>query len=324
MALHTAATMLPARVVLAIGALIGVIAAPGCGTAPQPVDSVTRTLTAPDGRTRSYHLHVPSALDSDTAVPLLVALHGGFGSGTQFEAASGFDDLADVHGFVVAYPDGTPIRRQGALADARTWNGGDCCGPAVDQQVDDVAFVSALIDQITADRPIDTNRIFVTGHSNGGIMAYRLACELADKVAAVGVQAASLEIDGCRPASPVSLLHIHGLADRNIPIDGGVGDGFAGIAFASPRESVSTFADIDGCDPAGQDGVSAPNAEVTTTTWGRCNAGVEVRFVTVAGAGHAWMGRESSPRAERLTGAPYMGFDSAAAIWSFVADHPRA
>lgn len=311
------------RVAIAAGILMAATTMWGCGPAREPVDSVTQTLTTPDGQTRSYHLHVPRTLDTTGAAPLLVALHGGFGSGTQFEASSGFDDLADANGFVVVYPDGTPIRRRGALADARTWNGGNCCGPAVEEQVDDVGFISALIDRVAADHHIDASRVYVTGHSNGAIMAYRLACERADKVVAVGVQAGALEIDGCRPSRPVSLMHVHGLADHNVPIDGGAGDGFAGVAFASPRESVRTFAGLDGCDPTASESVSATNADVTTTTWAGCDAGVEVRFVTVAGAGHAWMGHPSTPRAERLTGPPYMGFDSAAEIWSFLAAHPR-
>jgi polyhydroxybutyrate depolymerase len=285
--------------------------------------AVTQSITTSDGRTRTFHLYVPRSLPRHEAVPLLVALHGGFGSGVQFETNSGFDQLADAHHFIVVYPDGTPIRSSGALADARVWNGGRCCGPAARQQVDDVGFVSQLIDLIARHHDIDTARVYAAGHSNGAIMSYRLACELSDKIVAVGVQSGSLEVDPCQPTRPVSVLHIHGTADRNIPIDGGRGDGIAGIAFQPPRDATLAFARADGCAASSATTTSPDHADVSIETWKSCRDGAEVQFVSIAGASHAWMGHASTRRGRALTGAPYMEYDSSAAIWSFLAAHPR-
>jgi polyhydroxybutyrate depolymerase len=280
-------------------------------------------MTLADGSTRTYRIHVPRSLPRDTPVPLLVALHGGFGSGAQFEANSGFDALADAHHFIVVYPDGTPIRARGALANARVWNGGHCCGPAARQQVDDVGFISQLIDRISGQHDIDARRVYAAGHSNGAIMSYRLACELSDKVVAIGIQAGSLEVDRCAPTHPVSVLHIHGTADRNIPIDGGRGVGRAGIAFQPPRDAVTTFARVDGCPAASSTTTAADNPDVTIESWQPCDDSTAVQFVTVAGASHAWMGRTSTRAGQAASGAPYMRYDSSSAIWSFLAAHPR-
>lgn len=180
--------------------------------------AVEHTLTTADGRERTYRVYVPSALPTDRPVPLLVAMHGGLGSGAQFEENSGFDGIAEANGFIVVYPDGIGS----AVKDdfARTWNGGDCCGPAVKQKVDDVAFIRQLVGQLQQEHAIDPARIYAAGHSNGGIMSYRLACEASDLFAGIGLQAGTLSIDTCTPSHPVSLLHIHGTADENLPIDG--------------------------------------------------------------------------------------------------------
>jgi polyhydroxybutyrate depolymerase len=285
--------------------------------------AVLQSIKTRDGRTRTFRLYVPRSLPRHEPVPLLVALHGGFGSGAQFEANSGFDQLADAHHFIVVYPDGTPIRPHGALANARVWNGGRCCGPAARQQIDDVAFISQLIDRVAQHHDIDHHRVYAAGHSNGAIMSYRLACELSDKLVAIGVQAGSLEVDQCEPSHPVSVLHIHGRADRAIPIGGGRGGGLAGIAFRPPRDAVTTFAHVDGCPDSSSTAVAPDNADVSIETWQPCQRGTAVQFVTVAGASHAWMGHPSGRAGRALTGPPYMKFDSSAAIWSFLAAHPR-
>ncbi len=286
-------------------------------------DAVAGEIDTPDGRVRSYHLYVPSGL-GDEPVPLLVALHGGLGSGPQFEQDSGFDRLAEANGFVVVYPDGIPIVEG---RDNRVWNGGGCCGPAVEnrQDVDDVAFISSVIDEVEAAYPVDGSRVYVTGHSNGGIMAYRLACELSGRVVAVAFQAGSLEVEPCRPERPVSLLSLHGLADTNIPIDGGRGSGVANYSFNSPRESVETLAELDGCrsrlplaDPT--------NPDISGFRWTDCDEGTAVEMILVAGANHAWMGHPGNRFTTRLIGEPYPDLDASLVIWSFLSrrSRPRA
>jgi polyhydroxybutyrate depolymerase len=278
------------------------------------------TIRTPDSRDRTYHLYVPNSLTPGQSVPLLVAMHGGVGWGLQYAKNSNFDGLAEANRFIVVFPDGIGI---GPDNDStRTWNGGDCCGPAAKQNVDDVAFISQLIDTIEQSQPVDQTRVFAAGHSNGGIMAYRLACELSDKIVAVGVQSSSLELDSCHPTHPVSLIHIHGTADKNLPIDGGVGvDGISGVDFKPPLDGIHTLVSVDACPADSTTTVDADNADVTTETWQPCRDGTAVEFVKVAGATHAWMGAPA--QSTRLAGEPYLKLDSSAAIWSFLSAHPR-
>ena len=185
------------------------------------------TVTTPDGRTRTAHLYVPASLPDDAPVPLLVALHGGTGSGRQFERQSNFDGIAEANRFLVVYPDG--IGSGSGEDQLRTWNGGVCCGAAVNKDVDDVTFLRQLVEQLSREYDVDAARVFATGHSNGMIMSYRLVCEAADVFVAAAGQAGTLGVDACDPAAPISFLHIHGAADTNIPIDGGRGQGISGV-----------------------------------------------------------------------------------------------
>lgn len=295
----------------------------GTKAAAEPAGTTSDAqVRTPDGRTRHYRLYVPASLPARGSVPLLVALHGGLGSSTQFAANSGFDGLAEANHFVVAYPDGI-----GAFANGsgpQTWNGGSCCGPAARQAVDDVAFVAQVIDAVVAQLPIDPSRIYAAGHSNGAIMAYRLACELSDRIVAIGIQAGSLGVDACAPTRPVSVFHLHGTADTNLPIDGGPGSGIAGVAFRPARDAIDTFVAADGCAPTPTPGTDPTNPDLAVTTWSPCRAGTAVRYVVVTGATHAWMGHPAaSAAAAGLVGDPYPNLDASRAIWSFLAAHPR-
>jgi polyhydroxybutyrate depolymerase len=297
----------------------------GTAAAVTPIGRVVDgTLQTPDGRTRRHRLYVPASLPEGAPVPLLVALHAGLGSAAQFAANSGFDGLAEANGFVVVYPEGI-----GAGADERglqTWNGGYCCGPAMNAAVDDVGYVRELIDAVSADVPVDGGRVFAVGHSNGGILAYRLACELSDRIVAIGVQAASVGVDDCRPVRPVSVIHLHGTADANHPIEGGVGSGLSGTDFRPVRDGLVTLAAANGCDPLPVTTVDPSNPDVTVVDWAACGGGAAaVRFVVVEGASHAWMGHPpASPAAEALVGPPYPDLDASRVIWSFLAGHPRS
>jgi polyhydroxybutyrate depolymerase len=138
------------------------------------------TLTY-DGLERTYILHVPPSYNERHPVPLVISLHGGGGNAGHQRRVSDFNRLADEKGFIVVYPNGTGQRQDAIL----TWNGGACCGYAMTNNVDDVGFIRALIAELSNAYAIDPKRIYVTGISNGGIMAYRLACEASDVIAAI-------------------------------------------------------------------------------------------------------------------------------------------
>lgn len=126
------------------------------------------------GQDRTYLVHVPAGLSG--AAPLVLMLHGGYGTGAQAERSYGWDALADQDHFVVAYPDGLD----------RAWNsGGGCCGKAARRDVDDVAFLTAVVADVEARVPVDPARVYAAGMSNGAMMAYRLACD-SDVFAAIG------------------------------------------------------------------------------------------------------------------------------------------
>ena len=279
------------------------------------------TLRTADGLQRSYRLFVPASISG--RAPLLLALHGGLGSGVQFEANSGFDGLATANGFIVAYPDGV-TRFADGTGGARTWNGGKCCGPAVTRNLDDVAFLRAVVKDVAKSQSIDRSRVYAVGHSNGGIMALRLACEASDVFAAVGAQSASLETTGCAPRRPVSTMQIHGTADTNVPIAGGKGSGIANFTFAPPRKAAQTLAKVDGCRARPAQVRDAANRVLVLSRWRSCPPGIAVEFLAVEGAGHAWMGHPAqSPWADDYMGPPYMKLDSSRALWAFVSAHSR-
>jgi polyhydroxybutyrate depolymerase len=280
-------------------------------------------IETPDGRRRHFRLYVPSTYRSVVPTSLLIALHGGLGSSEQFAANSGFDELAEANGFIVVYPDG--IRAIPDRPGLQTWNGGYCCGAAANKNVDDVGYMNFLLDVLEERFVIDRERIFAAGHSNGAIMAYRLACELSDRIVAIGVQAGSLGIDDCKPEEPVSVLHIHGLADTNHPIEGGIGTGVSGVEFRSARVAVRTLAELTDCNDEPLIDVAPSQPDLELSTWSNCASGAEVRLITVEGAGHAWMGHAAaSELAASLVGEPYPNFDSSRAIWSFLAAHQRS
>ncbi|MGD9704569.1 MAG: PHB depolymerase family esterase [Acidimicrobiia bacterium] len=283
-------------------------------TAPvDAVGTVTHGTLELDGGRRTYRLYVPSALPAGP-VPLFVGLHGGTGWDDQFATTNHIERLAESNGFIVVHPDGV----QAAGGPGGVWNAGLCCARAVREDVDDVSFVNTLLDQLMIDHAIDPNRVFAFGHSNGGMMSYRLACELGDRIVGIGVVAATLAVDDCDLAEPVSIIHVHGTADTNVPIAGGRGaDSLVGIDFPAPMAGFETLAALDGCSAP----VVVTTGDVTTDRREPCAAGTAAMFVTIASANHAWPG--GTPIIAPAVGAGYPDYDATAEIVTFLLGHPR-
>lgn len=250
------------------------------GSQPIPVGQSTQSIES-GGVSRTFHLYRPQGLAD--AVPLVVMLHGGFGNGAQAERSYHWDDAANGGHFLVAYPDGLN----------RAWNAGTCCGEPQRDNVDDVGFLTAMVGAIAQEIPIDRARVYVTGMSNGAMMALRLGCQT-DTFAAIAPVAGTLLTD-CGAARPTSVLQIHGTADERVPYNGGPGKAFG--ASGIPRvdgpsaEAVNaTWRAIDGCGSP----TSTTAGDVTTQTAG-CADGRTVELISVAGAGHQWPGGEPSP-----------------------------
>lgn len=275
------------------------------GSTPIPVGSTSYSLVI-GGLTRTYHVYRPAGIS--TAAPLVVFLHGGFGTGTQAEQYYGWDAEAAANGFIVAYPDGYD----------RAWNvGGGCCGTPAARNIDDVAFISAVVARVEAGAPIDPRRVFATGISNGGMMDYRLACDT-KLFAAIGPDSAT-ELGTCPAPAPVSVIHIHGTADQNVPYNGGPGDGYAHIDGPAVPSVVAGWRATDDCGAA-----SDAVAGAVATSLATCPDGRAVELVTITGAGHQWPGSRDRPLIQKTLGLdqPSTALNATAAIWAFFAAHP--
>ena len=187
---------------------------------PKPAAPSIRDTLQHDGQTRIYWVHVPpNYADTDDSLSLVVALHGGGGSGPQFESQSKLSEKSDREGFIVVYPDG---RQNSGVLGLRTWNAGACCGQVASSlRTDDVGFIRKLIDKLSVRYRVDPKKVYATGHSNGAMLCYRLACELPDKLAAIAANSGTIQLKtACRPARVMPILHIHSQLDRNVPYTG--------------------------------------------------------------------------------------------------------
>src|SRR5271155_2365498 len=183
---------------------VPVVPAPLTGTRPASMDF--------GGRIRTYLLHVPVGYDGKRLLPVVFVLHGATQSADSAEKMSGMSAKADQERFLVVYPSGT--------GQISTWNAGNCCGYALENNVDDIGFFRALLEKLESDYTIDRKRIYFTGISNGAMMSYRAACEMSDQIAAIAPVEGALNVD-CHPSMPVSVLIFHGTADRLVAFNGG-------------------------------------------------------------------------------------------------------
>lgn len=293
---------------VALAVVLAMVA--GCGSdRPGPDGGGSATTVhefAFDGLERSYRLHVPA--HASGARPLVVVLHGGFGSGQQAELAYGWDALADREGFLVAYPDGW----------RRAWNtGGGCCGASADQRIDDVGFLETVVQQVRRDHDVDGRRIYLTGMSNGAMMAYTMACRTRAFAAIAPV--AGTQLVDCPDAAPVSVVHVHGLADTRVRYDGGPGEGVAHVDGPPVDQVVAGWRAVDRCAAP-----SVTTSGVVRTSTATCARGRAVTLITIEGAGHQWPGSEAR-RSGRLLGAdpPSHALDATSVIWQFFASHPK-
>ncbi len=248
--------------------------------------------------TRSFRLHVPPSYDANKPTSLIVNFHGLQSDAFQEEWISKMTSASDAQGFVVAYPVGI----------GHSFNAGRCCGQATQDGVDDVAFTRALVARIEADACIDKKRVFATGLSNGGHMAYRLACEMADTFGAVASVAGVLSVteSACNPARPIPVLHFHGDADPIVPYD-------AGPTYGAPA-SMNAFKKKYGC--ANASGTQAfQNGDATCIAYDGCSA--DLQLCTIAGGGHTWPGGNPIP-----FGKTSKDVDATQRMLQFFAAHP--
>lgn len=279
---------------------------PACSGKPAFAAGSTTRTTVVGGITRSYLVHVPPGYDPERTIPLVLLFHGFTSNPKDQLAYSKLDAAADQRKVLVVAPQG-----RGLIPG---WNAGGCCGEASLFQFDDVGFVKQVLAELRELFCLDEKRVFAAGMSNGAFFVNRLACELAEAIAAIGTVAGGLMLKSCTPGRPVSVLAFHGTADSTVPYQGGTLMGFKPAA-----ETDSFWATHDGCQGAPE--VTLQKGAVTCKTHRACSAGTEVSLCTIEGASgtHSWPGAGPWP----AVGNSNMDIDATAAILDFFAQHPR-
>lgn len=267
------------------------------------------------GADRSFLHYLPVHHSNDRSWPLVVVLHGGGANGENAMRMADLEGLADREGFILLYPDGT-----GRPGDrVFTWNAGRCCAYALETNADDSGFLIALIDLFVQRYGADPARVYVTGLSNGAMMAHRLAAEHADRIAAIAPVAGGFNVDGVEPKRPVSVIAFHGLLDRHAPYDGGVGEKSLFKRSDRPvREGMLNWVRWNGCnaDPERED-----RPEWTREEFVNGRSGSEVVFYTLKRQAHAWPGGRPGLRYGNAD-PPEPSLKASKLIWEFFKSRP--
>ena len=261
-----------------------------------PDDPNTYIRSIPhDGLERTYRIHIPPLFNKSIQMPLVLVLHGGGGTAEGMEeqlTLGGFNNLSDKEGFIVVYPDGIE----------KHWNDGrkNVTYRTHQEKIDDVGFISILIDNITEELNINPGRVYVTGMSNGAMMSYRLACEISEKIAAIAPVTGAIPEDivpQCSPSKPVSVLAISGTDDPLVPWDGG---DIKSPFFHKPlgkvlsvHDSVNYWVIHNNCSPISNitwlpDLDPGDDTRVRREIYGEGDEGTKVILYAIEGGGHTW------------------------------------
>ena len=259
---------------------------------------------------RRFEINVPEGYDGSKPVPLVVVLHGYGGNGAGAKEYFKLEAEARGRGFLTVHPDGTEDS-----SGKQFWNATDACCQLTATESDDSAFLTALIDRVEETFSVDPKRVFFAGHSNGGFMSYRMACEHADRIAAiVSVAGATFaDVSACTPSQPVSVLQLHGTSDVVISFTGG---SIVGDLYPAALTSVTTWAAYNGCDTAPEAGAASKSLDLdeylagkdsSVTAFAGCPAGGAVALWTIDGGSHQ----------------PALTTEFASRIMDFLLAHPK-
>ena len=260
------------------------------------------------GEKRKYLLYVPESYDPAAPTPLVFNIHGFAQWPANQMRVSGWNKLADQHGFIVVYPSGTGFPLRWRVSE-------DLANPGGPEK--EVAFFSDLIDKLEDEYNVDSSRIYASGLSNGGGMTLLLACKLSDRIAAVGSVAGAylFDFEDCQPDRPVPAIFFHGKEDQIVPYEGGPSERYT-LPFPNIAEFIHSYAAKNGCDlsPA----TVFDTANVSGLRYQGCIGNAAVVFYTIADGGHTWPG--GSPLPEWITGKTSQEIDATALMWEFFQD----
>jgi len=262
-----------------------------------------------DGIQRDYRLYVPASYNGSVAVPLVFNLHGYTSNAWQQELYGDFRPIADTANFLLVHPDGTTD-----MSGTTFWNAFDWPG----ETVDDVGFISALIDSLSAEYNINLNRVYTTGMSNGGFMSYKLSCDLSQRIAAMASVTGAMGpgmVASCNPSHPIPVMQIHGTADPTVPYAGSGSVGSLPIV-----DVVDYWVTFNNCTETAIE-TALPNISLSdgcTTdhllyTGG--DNGSTVEHYRVNGGAHTW------PGAALNIGVTSQDFSASKEIWRFFSQY---
>lgn len=260
------------------------------------------------GKLRTYYFYTPKSYNPDRPMPLVLVFHGDDGSGRSISNVTHFNELADQKGFIVVYPDG--IDQKWSLR-------GNAQG-----RVDDVLFVSALIDHLQQQISIDSHKVYATGFSRGGILTQALACKLPDKIAGFASVAGSLPVrlkPNCQPKTPISMLMINGTNDRDVLYEGD--DHTQRGALVSISDMVDFWRSHDQCTSSNQS-PQFSEVQVKTSLYKGCSGNSEVWQLAVVNGGHFWPGGSSTDESLNKFNAK-LGLNASETIWNFFQRHSQ-
>lgn len=279
---------------------------------------------------RYYTVHVPPGYDGKKAVPVVVMLHGGGGTGKAAATETGWGVKADEVGFLAVFPEAMPpdrTKRGNFVTNPQLWNDGSDRFYAGHNLVDDVGFLNAMLDDVLANFAVDQGRIFLTGFSNGASMSFRAGAELSKRVAAIAPVAGASWLEAPTLERPVPMVYITGKADPLNLIEGGVprhanGGSLRVRPRAQPpvRNSILNWAKALNCSATPQDTSDANG--VRTEIYSPCQGGAEVQYITVEGLGHTWAGGKSL-LPELMVGQRSDKINATNVIWDFFQKHPK-
>lgn len=260
-----------------------------------------------DGSTRSYLLNLPPDYEEKVSFSLVIALHGGGGSAKQAEESYQLTRKSNAEHTIIVYPEG--VQSDGVLK-LRTWNAGTCCQYAVEKQIDDVHFISKLIDELVSKYKINPKRVYVAGMSNGAMLAYRLACEIPEKIAAIATVSGTLEkIEPCTSTLQVPILHLHSELDNHVPFRGG--KGIRGYYFHSVDYGLRIWAKLNACSMLP---IVTEKENYTLKQWKDEKGKVVMEYYLTKDGGHSWPG---STKVRMIADEPSRAIHANDLIWAF-------